>query len=159
MASPRAAKATRADAARDLPRVDLTGEQIGPDANQPVRFLQGRGLAADCDKAGTQATIRAELIGSDQCTAGEITACGPAPILKLCRKLIAAGVDPDTRLVVYRGALACIIVNSIGEAAGLTVDEHNGPYFARWKPFISSAGSPPVRQNGKPATTTAEAHE
>ena len=157
MASPRAAKATRV-AARGLPQSDLAGEQIGRDANQPVRFLQGHGLAADCDKAGTQATIRAELIGSDQCTAGEITACGPAPILKLCRSLIAAGVDPNTPLVAYRGDVACIIVNSIGEAAGLTVDE-NGPRLAKWKPFLSSAVSPPMRQNGKPATTPAEADQ
>ena len=35
--------------------------------------------------------IRAELIGSDLCTAAGYVARGTAPILAMCRKLVAAG--------------------------------------------------------------------
>ena len=49
--------------------------------------------------------IRAELIGSDTCTAAGITARGNAPVLALCRQLLAAGHrSRPARLEVYRGA-------------------------------------------------------
>lgn len=99
--------------------------------------------------------LRAELIGSDQCFAEGVTVRGDAPVLKLCRRLLAAGFDPDCRLHAYRGNLLALRIRSIREGAALTVDEHNGPRFAKWKPFCSSAVSPPMRLNRQVATTLA----
>ena len=44
-----------------------------------------------------QAEIRAELIGSNECAAAGLTISGRAPVLALCRQLIADGHDPGLR--------------------------------------------------------------
>jgi hypothetical protein len=69
-----------------------------------------------------RAIIRAELIGSDTCTACGITAMSAAPVLALCRDLIAAGIDPAARLEAYRGQTLCLVVHSIGQAAGVEIN-------------------------------------
>jgi hypothetical protein len=69
-----------------------------------------------------QTPIRAELIGSDQCSAEGFNARGAAPVLVLCRELIAAGLNPDQALQVYRGATLALRVRSIGEAANLEIN-------------------------------------
>ena len=63
--------------------------------------------------------IRAELIGSEICTAEGITIEGHAPVLSLCRKLIDAGYDPTARSECYRGETLCLTVASIGKGAEL----------------------------------------
>ena len=63
--------------------------------------------------------VRAELIGSDICTAHGITLYGYSPVLGLCRKLIDADHAPDQALHAYRGDTLCLIVHAIGEAARL----------------------------------------
>ncbi len=97
--------------------------------------------------------IRAELSGSDTCTALGITAHGHAPTLNLCRQLIAAGFDPGRPLIAHRGETPCIIVRSIGEGAALTVAEgsRGAPQFRSWKPMPWREGSSriaPHRQGG-----------
>jgi hypothetical protein len=67
-------------------------------------------------------------------------------VLQLCRLLVAAGIDPGRPLLAYRNNVCCLIVRSIGAGAQLTVDEHNGTRFAKWKPFCRSAGSPRIAQ-------------
>jgi hypothetical protein len=47
--------------------------------------------------------LRAELVGSNRCTATGITTIGPAPVLALCRELLATGLDPDQPIEIYRG--------------------------------------------------------
>jgi len=106
-------------------------------------------------KRKTQDAITAQLVGSDQCSAEGITACSHTPVLDLCRRLIAAGVDADRPLIAYRNTTACIIVRSIRAGAKLTVDEHNGTVFAKWKAFVSSAVSPGMRQKRRAVTTPA----
>jgi hypothetical protein len=127
------------------PQVDLAGRQI--------------------DRVGTpkerskQAAVRADIIGSDRCTAEGLTACGSAPVLALCRRLLAAGVDPDRPLCAYRGDMLSIAIRSIREGAALTVDEHNGTRFAKWKPFRRSAVAPeiaPLEGAPPPETDTLE---
>ena len=54
---------------------------------------------------------------ANRCTAEGITATSNAPVLALCRKLIAAGYDPATPLEAYRAATLCLNIRSIGEAA------------------------------------------
>ena len=95
--------------------------------------------------------IRAELSGSDTCTALGITAHGHAPTLNLCRQLIAAGFDPGRPLIAHRGETPCIIVRSIGEGAALTVAEgsraHPSPGLG--SPCLGGRGRPGSRRTGK----------
>jgi hypothetical protein len=101
----------------------------------------------------TIAPIAAQLIGADRATALGIEATGPAPVLTLCRELLAAGVTPDQCLEVYRGAVLALRVRSIGEAAKLTVEDNHGrPTFRSWRDRPGSDGAaPPVRQNRRVA--------
>jgi hypothetical protein len=80
------------------------------------------------------APIRATLIGDNRCEAAGITVRGSAPVLALCRKLVEAGHDPAPALEAYRGETLCLRIRSIGEAAGLTVEDsrHGTPRFRRW---------------------------
>jgi len=85
--------------------------------------------------------IRAELRGDTgvapgvfECSANGITARGSAPVLRLCRKLVEAGHDPQEPMEVYRGATLSLHVRSIGEAAKLTVNETSTPRFVRLPP-------------------------
>jgi hypothetical protein len=104
--------------------------------------------------------IRAELIGSDMCTAAGLTAQGHVPALAVCRKLLAAGYNPRCELHVYRDGTLALRIRSIGEGARLTVEECSDgkPRFRSYRPH-PSAGSPPIAQNDCPATSIAEAAE
>lgn len=94
-------------------------------------------------------TISGELVGSRAASALGIIATGYAPALALCRKLIAAGVDPRTRLELFRknGTLA-ITVCSISEGAQLRIDG-NGTRFERLPDGLQQGrpAAPPMRQN------------
>ena len=68
--------------------------------------------------------IQAVVIGHDTCTAEGITAHGFAPVLALCRKLVAAGYDPATALHAYRGDTLALTVRTIGEGARYTVGDN-----------------------------------
>jgi hypothetical protein len=68
-------------------------------------------------------------------------------VLTLCRQLLAAGLDPDQALEVYRGTTLALRVRSIGEGAKLTVRESTKdgrPRFAR------PTGRRPSRQMTNP---------
>jgi hypothetical protein len=77
--------------------------------------------------------IRAELIGSNACSALGITARGHARVLALCQLLIEAGHDPNRPLLAYRGDTLCLRVRSIAEGAALAVegDRRGTPRFRR----------------------------
>jgi hypothetical protein len=92
----------------------------------------------------TQPPIRSELRGSNVASALGFSASGAAPVLALCRELVAAGHHPATPLEGWRGEVLALRVAPIGEGAALTVDEHNGTRFAKWKPFCRSAVSPRI---------------
>jgi hypothetical protein len=72
----------------------------------------------------TEPTIRAELIGADTATAAAVTVHSASPVLVLCRKLIASGVDPAKPLHVFRGGTLVLTVRSIGLGARLRVGSH-----------------------------------
>lgn len=72
--------------------------------------------------------IRAEIIGTDICIALGITIETSAPVLALCRALVAGGHDQATPLDAYRGALLCLRVRSIGEGAHLEVNGHGSGF-------------------------------
>ena len=72
------------------------------------------------------------------------------PFLDGARKLIARGHDSETILAMrWAGAKNWALRSSLGAAAKLTVDEHNGT-FAKWKPYSRSAVPP---GNANPART------
>jgi hypothetical protein len=74
-------KSPGAVAALGASKSDPLGGKVFSQANRQNRFAQ--------------ASIRAELIGSNSCEADGLVACGCAPVLDLCRKLlVAAGCDP-----------------------------------------------------------------
>jgi hypothetical protein len=91
-----------------------------------------------------QQAIRAELIGSDTCTALGLTCNSSSPVLALCRALIAAGHDPTTRLEAYRGETLCLRVRSIGEAANIEVNGNTRFTFVGAR---KRRTAPPMRQN------------
>jgi hypothetical protein len=95
--------------------------------------------------------IFAELIGSNTCTAVDITVVDHAPVLALCRALVTAGQDPNRPLHAYRGDVLCLRVRSIGEGARLTVedDRHGRPRLRRWRNRARRCGAAPLaRQIG-----------
>jgi len=82
-------------------------------------------------KGGKIQPIRAEIVGNSQAMAAGVTVQGKAPVLSLCRQLIAIGHDPQTPLEAYRGKVLCLRVRSIGEGAKLRVKEDGlGTKFA-----------------------------
>jgi hypothetical protein len=106
-------------------------------------------------RAAARNPFRAELDGSTVCTACDIQVRGTAPVLTLCRQLLAAGLDPDHALEVYRGATLALRVRSIGEAAGLEIGGDGTSFRPRRKPDTAS----PIAPNDCPATQYAEASE
>jgi hypothetical protein len=115
--------------------------------NVPVEQSSLPGQAHHC-----RSTIRAELSGSDTCTALGITAQSPSPVLMLCRQLVEAGHDPSAPLDAYRSETLALHVRSIGEAAGLEV---NGEGIG-FRPRSQPGRQPLVSQNRRVATSTPE---
>jgi hypothetical protein len=111
--------------------------------------------------------IRAELICGDACSAQGLTARGSAPVLKLCRALLAAGHDPDRPLHAYRNNTLALRVTSIGQAARLTVKSagNGAPKLAldsHWRgaaaPLIAPAAkSRPATRSSRHQRTSAVA--
>jgi hypothetical protein len=85
-----------------------------------------------------QAIIRAELSGSDMCSAVGIAARAYAPVLELCRQLLAAGQNPVTPLHAYRLDVLCLTIRSIGEAAGLEINGDGTGFRRRRAPDAAS---------------------
>ena len=77
--------------------------------------------------------ITATLSGDDTCEADGFTAVGYAPALDLCRLLVAAGRDRATSMQVFRDGVLSLRIRSIGEGAGLCVedDKIGKPRFAK----------------------------
>jgi hypothetical protein len=68
------------------------------------------------------------------------------------RKLMARGHDPQTMLVMrWAGAKDWALRGSLGAAAKLTVDEHNGT-FAKWKAYSRSAVRPRIAKSARVAS-------
>ena len=89
--------------------------------------------------------IRAEITGSTRCTALGFVGQGDAPVLALCRLLVAAGYDPGTPLHAYRGDVLALRVRSIGEAAQLQISS-DPPRFRK----ADTTGSSPAQAKISP---------
>jgi hypothetical protein len=117
------------------------------DTAEAQRFDETADHVGAFAKPSSQSTqpvpIRAELIGSDQCSALGITVCGSAPVLNLCRRLLAAGHDPGCPLHACRGDTVALVVRSIGEAARLRVASHGVGFEC----VAACTGASPVAEN------------
>jgi len=124
-------------------RLRHESDREGGAGNVSIADRTSRAANAPPDK--TQAvSIRAALIG-DTCTALGIAARGSAPVLALCRELVAAGFDPALSLEGWRGETLCLRVRSIGEGSRLTVenDRHGKPRLRRWRHRDRGCGAGP----------------
>jgi hypothetical protein len=128
---PRAPKSGAGDTVRQEGR-----SSYGVPSESPVSSLQ-QGAAPAC---ASKDPIDAELIGEDACVALGLTLRATAPVLEICRALIAAGHDPDRPLHAYRGDTLCLSVRAIGEAARLEINA-KGTGFA---PLRAVRTAPPV---------------
>jgi hypothetical protein len=104
-------------------------------------------IANPSSKPPQAVSIRAELIGSDCCSALGITACCSAPVLALCRKLVEAGNNSETPLEVWRRNTLVLTIRSIGEGAKIEASPRGVGFVHR--PDVR--GSSYVAQNHLPA--------
>jgi hypothetical protein len=132
------ARSPAADEARGASEFDGLGRHVVSQASLSQNFRQA---------------IRAELIGSNACTALCSAARGYAPVLALCRRLIEEGHDPDRPLHAYRGETLALVVRSIAEGAALAVEDDRlgTPRIRRWR-TRSDGAALPMRQNRPLAT-------
>jgi hypothetical protein len=100
----------------------------------------------NADQSQTQA-LRAELTGSHTCTAAGLVGRGATPVLSLCRQLLAAGLDADSALEVYRGTTLAVRVRRIGEAAAIEIASDGIGFRAARNPDAA----PLVRKTGRAA--------
>jgi hypothetical protein len=134
----RPTKSPGAVAALGASKSDPLGSKVFSETKRQKRFAQ--------------APIRAELIASNSCEADGLIACGYAPVLDLCRELVAAGYDPATPLEAWRGETLCLYIRSIGKGAQLTVaDDRHGTPRLRRRPGRPQGyvGASPVAQIAK----------
>jgi hypothetical protein len=78
-------------------------------------------IAKPSSQSAQAVSIRAELIGSDCCSALGLVAHGSAPVFALCRKLVDAGDNSATPLEVWRCDTLALTIRSIGEGAKVEV--------------------------------------
>jgi len=124
------------------PALRVDGDEAGIDLGAAKRFLSSRSTSIN-------QAIRADLAGTNTCTGAGITARGTTPVLALCRQLLAAGLDPDRAMEVFRGATLALRIRSIGDAAELEING-DGTGFRRAR---HPDAAPPMRQNGKGGAT------
>jgi hypothetical protein len=89
--------------------------------------------------------IRAELVGDDSCTALGVTAHGPSPVLAICSRLVAAGINP-TLPHAYRSNVLALTVAAIGQAAQFQTNS-KGTGFIRRRQAVRIG--PPVAPTAK----------
>ena len=66
------------------------------------------------------------------------------PLLDAARVFLAEGADPKARIQMrHEGSPHVALSASVGKAAKLTVDEHSGTVFVKWRPLSASAVSRP----------------
>jgi hypothetical protein len=88
------------------------------------------GLSASSNEINSPLLVHAELTGSNTCKALGVTAQGATPVLKLCRQLLASGLDPDAAMEVYRRGVLALRVRTIAEAAGLEINATGTDFVA-----------------------------
>jgi hypothetical protein len=101
--------------------------------------------------------VRAAIAGFDRCDAEGHTVRAAAPVLAMCRRLLAAGYDPARQLHAYRGDALALKVRSIGEGAKLTVKDNScgTPAFRRlYDREETMLPAPPIRYSERPLSVS-----
>ena len=109
---------------------------------RPLETLGSTAAQPSSNRHTLPQAIRAELSGSARCSALGISIRAYAPVLELCRRLVAAGRHPDTPLHAYRLDVLCLMIRSIGEAAGLEINGDGTGFRRRRAPDAA----PPIAQ-------------
>ena len=101
----------------------------------------------------TGTVIIAQLIGQDRAQAGDIVARSRSPVFALCRALLAAGANPNSKLECFRGSVLALTVKTIGIGAKLTIKENDwvGTKIVPYEPFSRDRVGRHARQNDDPA--------
>jgi hypothetical protein len=89
--------------------------------------------------------IRGELNSTHTASGAGISVRSVTPVFTLCRRALAAGLDPNMPMEVYRGATLALRIRSIGEAAGLEINSEGTGFRPARRPDAAS----PMRPNGK----------
>lgn len=103
-----------------------------------------RAVFAHTPKSTGITAIIAILSGIDTIVALGVETVSKTPILTLCAELVAAGINPESPLAVYRDEKLVLTVKSIGEAAHLVITGKGAGFAVRT--------APPVRKNGRAGT-------
>jgi Fe2+ transport system protein FeoA len=93
-----------------------------------------------------RAAVHCELTGSDEASARGLTVHNSSPVLALCRRLLALGINPQTPVHCYRGPTLALRIRSIGEAAGLEINS-SGTGFIKRRARVRPA--PPMHLKGR----------
>ena len=106
-----------------------------------------------CPVCVSGAVIIARLIGHDRAQAGDIVVRSRSPVFALCRALLAAGANPNSKLECFRSSVLALTVKTIGIGAKLTIKENDwvGPKVVPYEPFSRDRVGRHVRQNDDPA--------
>jgi hypothetical protein len=123
-----------------------------PEMRTGGRSRQG-GSSAPVGAAMSGAAIIAQLIGDDTAQAGDIVVRSRSPVFALCRALLAAGANPNSKLECFRGSVLALTVKSIGIGAKLTIKENDwvGPKVVPYEPLSRDRVGRHARQNDNPA--------
>jgi hypothetical protein len=114
---------------------------------------EGASPSASVGAAMSGAIIIARLIGHDRAQAGDIVVRSRSPVFALCRALLAAGANPNSKLECFRGSVLALTVKTIGIGAKLTIKENDwvGPKVVPYEPFSRDRVGRHTRQNDDPA--------
>jgi hypothetical protein len=101
----------------------------------------------------TGTVIIARLIGDDTAQAGEIVVRSRSPVFALCRALLAAGANPNSKLECFRGSVLALTVKTIGLGSKLTIKENDwvGPKVVPYEAVSRDRVGRHVRQIDNPA--------
>jgi len=105
------------------------------------------------------AVIIAQLTSDDTAQVGDIVVRSRSPVFALCRALLAAGANPNSKLECFRGSVLAFTVKTIGIGAKLTIKENDWvrPKLVPYEALSRDRVGRHVRQNGEPVgdhTTT-----
>lgn len=94
------------------------------------------------------AVIIAQLTSDDTAQVGDIVVRSRSPVFALCRALLAAGANPNSKLECFRGSVLAFTVKTIGIGAKLTIKENDwvGPKLVPYEALSRDRVGRHVRQ-------------
>ncbi len=118
----------------------LAGRLDAPEHSHSRRAMQFQLGADECVQAirvelSERRRERGDCVPVASCSLATVESAS-SPICVLARKLVALGIDPDTRMSIWRGRTKCFHDLPVSRWAKLAVKEgQSGPVFAPYVPF------------------------